>query len=157
MKDKNNEILNDIKNIISQARSLTRKSVNSLQVLSNYLIGKRIVEEEQSGNKRADYGKETLNQLSIELTKEFGRGYSHRNLEYMRKFFLYYKDRLSISQTLSAKLVDGEEKALSKQLELTKISQTVSAKLPLSWSHYLFLMGVSSTEERNFYEIAYQA
>ncbi len=60
----NFQLRRDIREIISQARSLTRRSVNSLQVISNYLIGMRIIEEEQSGKERAEYGKETLKHLS---------------------------------------------------------------------------------------------
>jgi hypothetical protein len=92
----------DIREIISQARLLTLRSVNSLQVISNYLIGMRIVEEEQQGYARAKYGNETLKQLSVELTAEFGRGYSLSNLKNMRKFFLSYPLKEDEkSQTLS--------------------------------------------------------
>lgn len=84
-------LIRDIRAIISQARFLTRRSVNSLQVISNYLIGKRLVDREPQGKARAEYGKETLKQLSAELTQEFGRGYSATNLEYMRKFYRTYQ------------------------------------------------------------------
>jgi predicted nuclease of restriction endonuclease-like (RecB) superfamily len=108
----------------------------------------RIIKEEQSGHERAVYGQETLKQLSAQLTKDFGRGYSHRNLELIRKFYLTYQKTLPISQTLSAK-----SETLSNQLNLTQISRELSQKLHLSWSHYLFLMGISDPEERRFYEI----
>jgi len=195
MKPKKNtdsiKLLKDIRYIISQARALTRRSVNSLHVISNYLIGMRIVEDEQRGNKRAEYGKETLKQLSGELTLEFGRGYSHSNLENMRKFYLNYMPMIEQkTQTLSAfseigksQTVSGISKnaksqtpfgffenfdidrdltvqtatekshIVSDDLSLTQIRQTLSAKLPLSWSHYLFLMGISNVDERHFYEI----
>jgi len=195
MKPKKNtdniKLLKDIRHIISQARALTRRNVNSLHVISNYLIGMRIVKEEQSGNKRAEYGKETLKQLSIELTKEFGRGYSHSNLENMRKFYLTYMPMIKQkTQTLSAfseigksQTVSGISKnaksqtpfgffenfdidrdltvqtatekshIVSDDLSLTQIRQTLSDQLPLSWSHYLFLMGISNVDERRFYEI----
>jgi len=136
-------LIKDIRDIIAQARSLARKHVNSLLVISNYLIGMRIVEEEQQGQERAAYGQETLKQLSAHLSHEFGRGYSHRNLELMRKFYLTYQP---ISQTLSAK-------SDTTQLSLAHMSRTLSEKLPLSWSHYLFLMGISNLEERRFYEL----
>jgi hypothetical protein len=68
-------LIKDIREIISQARSLTRRNVNSLLVISNYLVGMRIAEEEQQGHERAEYGQETLKQLSVHLTNEFGRGY----------------------------------------------------------------------------------
>ena len=89
-----------------------------------FLIGKRIVEEEQDGNKRAEYGKKLIKTLSEKLTKEFGRGFSQRNLEQMRTFYLRYS-----------------------------ISQTVSAEFKLSWSHYLILMRMEDIDARKFYEI----
>jgi predicted nuclease of restriction endonuclease-like (RecB) superfamily len=149
-------LLGDIRLIISQARSLVRRNINSLQVVSNYLIGKRLVESEPQGKKRAEYGKNTLKQLSAELTQEFGRGYSATNLEYMRKFYRTYNPVVEpISQTASEKLYSGKQKpqTASEELSLVQISRTVSVKLPLSWSHYLFLMGISNQEERRFYEI----
>ena len=147
-------LFQDIRKIISQARSLTRRSVNSLQVLSNYLIGKRLVEEKQGGNKRAQYGKATLKQLSTKLTNEFGRGYSQTNLEYMRKFYRNYASVINvITQTVSEERDSQKPQTVSEELSLTRISQTLSAKLPLSWSHYLFLMGISNADERKFYEL----
>ncbi|MFA7056447.1 MAG: DUF1016 N-terminal domain-containing protein [Candidatus Cloacimonadales bacterium] len=91
MSNKKNELeeklFSDIREIIIQARTLTRRSINYLQVISNFLIGKRLVEDEQEGKERASYGKQTLKNLSAELNAEFGRGYSETNLEYMRKFY----------------------------------------------------------------------
>lgn len=89
-----------------------------------FLIGKRIVEEEQNGNERATYGKNLIKNLSKKLTNEFGKGFSERNIEQMRKFYKTYS-----------------------------IPQTLSAEFKLSWSHYLILMRMENIEERNFYEI----
>jgi len=158
-------LVGDIREIISQARSLTRRSVNSLQVISNCLIGMRIVVEEQEGQERAEYGKETMKLLSKELTREFGRGDSLSNLKNMRKFFLEYSpDEKSqtlsgffetdkIWQILPAQSSLEKSQTLSGKIDLSKITQTLYAQLPLSWSHYLFLMGISNLEERKFYEI----
>ena len=147
-------LIRDIRAIISQARSLTRRSVNSLQVISNYLIGKRLVDREPQGKARAEYGKETLKQLSAELTQEFGRGYSATNLEYMRKFYRTYQAHISrISQTPSEASNGQIPQTVSEELSITHIGQTLSAHFPLSWSHYLFLMGISNPDERRFYEI----
>ena len=156
------EVIRDIRAIISQARSLTRRSVNSLQVISNYLIGKRLVDSEPQGKDRAGYGKETLKQLSAELTQEFGRGYSATNLEYMRKFYRAYHPRISrISQTASetssvttSVTFTGQiPQTVSEELSIVHVAQTLSVQLPLSWSHYLFLMGVANPDERQFYEV----
>ena len=113
--DSYKEIIEEIKSIISQARSLTVRSINAMQVASNYLIGQRIVEFEQGGSKRAEYGKALLKELSNELISEFGRGYSHRNLDLMKNFYLTYK-RKPISQTVSAKLISDNSIAKSETL-----------------------------------------
>ena len=159
------KISEEIKSIISQARSLTVRSVNALQVTSNYLIGQRIVEFEQGGSKRAEYGKSLLKELSNELTSEFGRGYSHRNLDLMKIFYLTYKKK-GISQTVSAKLVSDSSVEKSETLSgilrpernfqdinALKIAQTLSAEFSLSWSHYVFLMAIKNPDERLFYEM----
>jgi hypothetical protein len=102
-------------------------------VLTNLEIGRRIVEHEQQGAERAEYGKELLKELSARLTEEFGKGFSERNLEYMRKFFLLWRERLpEISQKPSAKS---------------------SHPFTLSWSHYVLLLTVKNPDERAFYEI----
>ncbi len=153
--NKYSHIIWEIKKIISNFRHLTVKSVNTLQVISNYLIGKRIVEFEQEGKARADYGKEILKELSVELTGEFGKGYSKSNLEYMRKFYLLYSERIqTIGQTLSGQFVPQKTQMESGQLqELTEITQRLSAKFTLSWSHYVFLMSIKNEKERLFYEV----
>jgi len=149
-----NTLLKDIRGIISQARSLTLRSVNSLQVFSNYLIGRRIVKEEQGGEARAEYGKGILKKLSSELSREFGRGYSISNLENMRKFYLSYSSLIEEkSQTMSGISGSATPQTRSEELSLTRISQSTSTKLPLSWSHYLFLMGIHLGDERQFYEV----
>ncbi|MBF0411010.1 MAG: DUF1016 family protein [Candidatus Riflebacteria bacterium] len=160
-------LIRDIREIISQARSLTRRSVNSLQVISNYLIGMRIVVEEQRGFERAEYGKETMKLLARELTEEFGRGYSLSNVKNMRQFYLTYApilegksqtlsgffEKHQIGQTLSDQSPIEKSQKVSQKLDITQITQKLSVQLPLSWSHYLFLMGISNSDERRFYEI----
>ncbi len=130
------EILTDIQNILKQARQKAYQSINLAMVQAYWLIGKRIVEEEQEGKTRAIYGKALLKNLSIELKNEFGKGFSVDNLENMRLFYLEF----SISQTLSA-----------KSETLSRISETHDFQL--SWSHYLMLIAVKDLNERAFYEI----
>lgn len=89
-----------------------------------------IVEDEQQGKERADYAKETIKNLSILLTKEFGKGYSVTNLEYFRKFYLTYESRNSQSPI-------GEFKI----------------PFTLSWTHYIQLIKIQNPQERDFYEI----
>lgn len=143
-------LLSEVRNLIITARKTAAQNINTLQVLTNFEIGKLIVENEQLGDNRAEYGKQTLKDLSNSLTKEFGRGFSRSNLEYMRRFYIDYKIRApSISQTASGKLSN-------ETYNPSKISQTASAQLShlgLSWSHYVFLMGIKGRDERQFYEI----
>ena len=96
---------NEIREILQNARQRAYSTVTLVLVEAYWQIGRRIVEEEQQGAERAKYGKQLLSELAQQLTAEFGSGFSTRNLESMRKFFLAYRERtLSISQTLSAKL-----------------------------------------------------
>ena len=80
--------------LIQYARQITAKQVNLVQLMTYYSLGKWIVEEQQEGEERAKYGKQVLKKLSESLTKEFGRGFSETNLEYARKFYLIYADRI---------------------------------------------------------------
>lgn len=118
------DIFVDIKNIIEVSKKKIVSSINSTITTTYFLIGKRIVKEEQGGVERAEYGKNLIKNLSKKLTENYGKGFSERNLEQMRKFYLTYS-----------------------------ISQTVSAEFKLSYSHYLTLMRINDIEERNFYEI----
>jgi DUF1016 N-terminal domain len=92
-----------IRTLILSVRQTVARGVDLLQVHTNYEIGRRIVEQEQQGAERAQYGKEILRELAARLTAEFGKGFSRSNLEYMRRFYLVYPDRSSriIPQTAS--------------------------------------------------------
>ncbi len=128
--------------------------------MTNFEIGRRIVEHEQKGAKRAAYGTELLKELSARLTKEFGKGFSERNLEYMRKFYLLWQSRqLEIPQTPSAKSGSSRKtQTLSAKWTASPIAQSTSGPFgaipfTLSWSHYVELLGIKDPEERSFYEI----
>ena len=85
-----NQIFQQIKKLLHSAKSKIATSINTQMVKVYFEIGRIIVEYEQQGKEKAEYGKATLKILSKKLTKEFGRGFSERNLEYMRKFYLCY-------------------------------------------------------------------
>jgi predicted nuclease of restriction endonuclease-like (RecB) superfamily len=123
-----------ISELLTEARGRIVQSVNHTMVLTYYEIGRMIVHEEQNGNERADYGKQLIKTLSIKLTADFGKGFSQRNLEQMRQFYLVY----SKAQTLSAEFKEDNKPF---------------RKFQLSWSHYLKLMRIEDVNERNFYEI----
>ena len=118
------DIYEEIHDLLYKARENIVSNINSTMTKTYFLIGKRIVEEEQNGNKRAEYGKNLIKILSEKLTKEFRKGFSQRNLEQMRTFYVRYS-----------------------------IPQTLSAEFKLSWSHYLILMRIENISTRNFYEI----
>ena len=101
------------------------KAVDSLQVVTNFEIGRMILEHEQQGVRRAEYGKMVLKVLSERLTSELGRGFSEDNLSNMRRFYLVYKDTL----------IEISEKPSRKSEGVEKIS------IKLSWSHYVFCAG----------------
>ena len=153
------DLLHEIRDLIQSARRAVVHSVDLVQVFTNFEIGRRIVEHEQGGDERAEYGKALLKELSTELTKEFGRGFSRSNLEYMRKFYLTYQDRATqIARTPSAKfLADEKSQTPSGKSVTAQKSQTASGTLAipfnLSWSQYVFLISIDNPDERGFYEI----
>ena len=98
-----NLFVSEIKQILSVARQKAYSSVNSAMVEAYWLIGKRIVEEEQQGKERTAYGEEILKTLSVELTKDFGKGFGERNLRDFRQFYLTFQET-EIWHTLCAKL-----------------------------------------------------
>ena len=120
------ELAERIEQLIAEAKKRTISAVNTAMVYTYYEIGRMIVDDEQQGEERAQYGKAVLKELSIRLTNKFGKGFSVDNLENMRRFYLIYSN-----------------------------SETLSRNLPftLSWSHYLKLMRIDNPEERRFYEI----
>lgn len=144
-------LVKEIRDLVQSARRAAAQNVNTLQVVTNFEIGRRIVEYEQKGSRRAEYGKQTLVQLSHDLTNELGRGFSERNLKYMRHFYLEYRETAAqIPQTDPGKSLATFPVALP-------IRQTLSAEsiseFTLSWSHYVFLLSIDNRDERRFYEI----
>jgi predicted nuclease of restriction endonuclease-like (RecB) superfamily len=129
--------------------------VDTFQVMTNFEIGRRIVEHEQKGAKRAVYGAEVIKELSARLTEEFGRGFSVTNLKLMRQFFIENRHRIGQSVTDQLKLPGAKGQSPCDQLT---IPQTLSGKsegtpFTLSWTHYVELLGIKDPEERRFYEI----
>jgi len=122
-------------------------------------IGRMIVDDEQEGKERAEYGKGILKDLSQRLTQQFGKGFSVENLDRMRFFFKVYSGR--ISSSVLTKLANQEDLISATALRISEnqnntIQQTASVKpyaFKLSWSHYLILMRIENANERNFYEI----
>ena len=145
-KELHSNLIGKISALLNEARNKVVSTVNQTMVLAYFEIGRMIVEEEQNGKKRADYGKQLLKSLSVRLVAEFGKGFSVENLDRMRYFYKTYASRISSTaltkssktQSLSAKFKNG---------------QAVSDVFKLSWSHYLKLMRINDENERKFYEI----
>lgn len=93
----------DIRSILQKAREYTYRTVNSVMVQAYWLIGERIVRQEQNGQERAEYGKQLIKTLSVELTKDFGTGFSAANLRNMRQFYRSFPD-FEICYTLCSEL-----------------------------------------------------
>ena len=156
-------IYEDIRALVLSVRQTIARGVDLLQVHTNYEIGRRIFEQEQSGSERAEYGQELMKDLAARLTEEFGGGFSLSNIKYMRQFYLAYPDRVSrIGQTVSGQFKGQPiSQTESGQSVTASISQTLPGILgddqsaepfTLSWSHYVFLIGLKEAE-RSFYEI----
>ncbi len=147
-------------------RNQAARSVDIALVVRNWLFGWYIVNYQQHGFDRAEYGKQLLEKLSGVLSKRLGKGFSVDNLELMRKFYKAYELQnadFGKSETLSrisSAISESPSRTLVQVTELTagmnEIRQTLSAKFNLSWSHYVLLLTVKSLDERRFYEIEAQ-
>lgn len=122
------ELVERIEQLIAEAKKRTISAVNTAMVYTYYEIGRIIVDDEQQGEERAQYGKAVLKELSIRLTNKFGKGFSVENLDRMRYFYKTY------SKTNSSTVL-------------------TNSYFTLSWSHYLKLMRIDNPDERRFYEI----
>lgn len=168
----NTNLFQQVAVLLKNAQQQVLRTVNSTMVFTYFEIGRMIVEEEQNGKERADYGKQVLKGLSEQLTKEFGKGFSLSNLEQIRKFYMIYSKSATLNrifefQKAQSQITESESlipQTLSTELD-SKISQTPSTELQnsktqtlisffrLTWSHYSFLMRIEDENERSFYEI----
>ncbi len=141
-------LVSGISQLLSDAKNNIARTVNTTMVVTNWHIGQYIVEYEQGGKERAEYGTQLLKHLSEDLTKVFGRGFSWRNLYNMKEFYIQFP----ILQTASAKSLNFKPENL--QTTSAKFSNKVIASLPkLTWSHFVRLLSVKDEDERSFYII----
>ncbi|HBP6305439.1 TPA: DUF1016 domain-containing protein [Pseudomonas aeruginosa] len=137
--------------LLDAARQAAARSVNALMTASYWEIGRRIVEAEQKGRRRAGYGEQLMARLSADLTARFGRGFSPDNLENMRRFFAAYPLE-AISETLSRKSGEGlpieNSETVSRKFDLAELAQVFT----LPWSAYVRLLSVKDDHARQFYE-----
>ena len=128
-------IFGDVSKIIDAARQSAAQSVNAVMTAAYWRIGQCIVEFEQSGEKRAEYGTTLIERLAVDMTERFGRGFSRQNIWQMRQFYLLYPPE-RILQTASGESSLG----------------SVASHFPLPWSAYVRLLSVKNTLAREFYE-----
>ncbi len=137
--------------ILEQARSNVVRSVNSNMVIAYWLIGHEIVEEIQCGEKRAEYGKTVVLDLSEKLNNRYGSGFSVTNLQYFRKFYLVFSDRYIIQHPQGA---ESGNTTFPVQISRQSGANLKNDFNPdLGWSHYRALMRVKDNNARNFYEM----
>lgn len=129
----------NVSNVLDKARKNAKTAVNLSMVYAYYEIGKIIVEEEQKGKQRAAYGTQLVNELSVYLTKMYGKGFSVGNLKNIRQFYRVYS-------------TDQIGETVFSQFENLPMVDT-GRRFFLSWSHYLKLMRITNIDERHFYEI----
>ncbi len=151
-------IVGDLAKIVNEARDSAARSVNAAMTAAYWLIGHRIVELEQSGGARAEYGTALIERLATDLTRRFGRGFSRQNIQNMRLFYLSYPPE-QISQTASGKF------NLSSRLSIRQTASGESvinpgdvapgdllSAFPLPWSAYVRLLSIKNIQARDFYE-----
>jgi predicted nuclease of restriction endonuclease-like (RecB) superfamily len=145
-------VLTDVMRLIEAGRSAAARSVNAVMTATYWAIGRRIVEHEQGGAHRAAYGAELLKRLGTDLTAKLGRGFSERNIEQMRRFFLAW----STPRIVSAKSLPPVNAGRQIPQTLSAISALAPLSglptFPLPWSHYVRLLSVRSPQARPFYE-----
>ncbi|MCL2073127.1 MAG: PDDEXK nuclease domain-containing protein [Marinilabiliaceae bacterium] len=153
-----NKISDKIITLIEQARRSVAKNINSAMVYTYYNVGRILVAEWQKGEKRAEYGSQLLLNVSADLTNVFGKGFSVQNLERMRNFFLIYSN--SSKELRNAKIFQNSSSATrnsdfpnSSSIMRNSDSEYLVNFLPISWTHYSFLIRIKNEIERQFYEV----
>lgn len=143
------EFFAEVADVVEASRRAAARSVNAVMTATYWLVGRRIVDQEQGGRRRAGYGEALLERLSADLSARFGRGFSRQNLQQMRLFFLAYPPE-RICQTLSGKsdALPTTRQTLSGKSPLAAIAEA----FPLPWSHYVKLLSVRNENARAFYE-----
>ena len=171
-----------IQRILESARTNMARTVNTTQVVANWLIGREIVEEEQKGLRRAVYGERLIWELALRLTSEYGSGYNLANLKFFRKFYFEYpkifassKSYALRSQSVPIKDSSGNEIGHTLRGQSSSILVSIGALHEailqkgyalrseswqpgrlhpnLSWTHYRTLLRVDKVEAHFFHEI----
>jgi len=141
-------IFGDVSSIIDEARQTAARSINAVMTAAYWMIGQHIVEFEQSGEERAEYGTALIKRLAEDLTQRFGRGFGAVNLSQMRRFYLLWSSE-RIFQIPSEKLGDTEN---MPETEAESSLASIASRFPLPWSAYVRLLSVKNINAREFNE-----
>ena len=152
-------LIGGIAELLEASRRIAARTVNALMTATYWEIGQRIVEFEQRGKKRAEYGEELLQRLAQDLTARFGRGFSYPNVNKFRQFYLAFPSQRILSTpsiestppiVSTASIESQRKKGQTSSGELAV--RDLAARFPLPWSHYVRLLSTKSAEARRFYE-----
>ena len=153
-------MLSGMVELLELSRRASARAVNAIMTATYWEIGRRIVNVEQHGRSRANYGEQLVRRLATDLTARFGRGFAQRNLERFRQFYLAYPQATTIASTVLTHLgttrtsrelpIASTALTQSSEPPLAHLKQ-VAARFPLPWSHYLGLLSVKSETARRFY------
>ena len=153
--------------LLEESRRAVVRAANCFMTATYWEVGRRIVEFEQGGKRRAEYGEELLERLSRDLTEQHGRGFSRPNLQRFRDFYLFHpfgnirstlssKSLPSIRSTVSSEFHDAQIFHTPSEIittgERVEFLRTLAARFPLPWSHYVKLLTVKDENARRFYE-----
>ena len=161
------EFFSYIANIIEQARKFVGRTADLTTTVTYFEVGRMIVENEQGGQERAEYGQNLLKNLANFLTERFKKGFSLSNLKNAKQFYNTYKNRVNQtfynhfpneqkSQTLSGFLpvpTQNQRQELSTEKDGYEAMQQAAQFFKLGWSHYIILISIDNEDERRFYEI----
>jgi predicted nuclease of restriction endonuclease-like (RecB) superfamily len=140
-------LFKEVSSLLEASRRAAARSVNAIMTATYWEIGRRIVEHEQGGKARAEYGEALMARLARDLVAEFGRGFSYQNLNRFRQFYLAFPSA-EILSTPSRELESSIPQALSAESSLAR----AATRFPLPWSAYVSLLGVKNEHTRQFYE-----
>ena len=141
-------IFGNVSSVIDAARQSAARSVNAIMTAAYWMIGQYIVEFEQGGKERAEYGTALVERLAVDLTERFGRGFSRQNIWQMRLFYQSYPPEQNL-QTVSG------ESEYSENLQTAPVESSltsIASRFPLPWSAYVRLLSVENINAREFYE-----
>ena len=148
-KSEENIFIKDLRTIVSAARDTSYRMANIMQVLQNWLIGRRIVVQEQQGRARADYGKHIIELASLSLSEAFGRGFSETQVRNYRKFYLAFSNLL-IQQTMPAEF-RSRLASIQQTMPAESVADGIVLPVQLSWSHYERLIRIADPKARMWY------